>query len=105
MIVDLVSYNGSVVGLVSRSGETLHSGLIETGELQICSLVSSSKLDSAHCFPFFMKDSASNSESDPSALFSDLDRGLESLSYSWMSALGSPKYGCLVVPSCSNLCQ
>ena len=68
-------------------------------------LVSSSELDSAHCFPFFVKDSASDLESDLSASFSDLDGGSESPLYLWMSALGSPKYGYLVAVSCSSSCQ
>src|SRR6266850_3224254 len=90
------------IGLVSCNGETSRNGWTETGELWICWLVSFSELNSACCFPFFVKDSGSDLEFDPSASFSDLDGGLESPSCLWISSLGSPRYSLPVCVSYSN---
>jgi len=104
-ILGLSLDNGLVVGTVSCSGETSHNGWIIIGEWWICWLISSSELDSAHCFPLSLMGSASGAESDPSASLSDLDGGSVSLSWSWMSSLGSPRYGLPVGLLCSNSCH
>jgi len=72
-ILSLLLDSRLVAGTVSRNGETSHSGWIVIGEWRICWLVSSSELDSACCFPLSLVGSASNAESGPSALFSDLN--------------------------------
>ena len=103
VILGLAKHNGSVIGVVSRSGEISCNGSIVTGEFQMCMFVSFSELDSAHCFP--LEGSPSDSDPDSSASLAALDRGSASLSYLWISGLGSPRYGRLSGPSCRSSCH